>query len=68
MEVGGNQDVEDMTILENVTAGVTLATSTFTSAISIFGTEPLVYFVGAGFFLLGVAAVRKIMMPRKTSG
>lgn len=54
-----------MTILENVTLGITLMTTTFNSAISIFTQEPLVYFVGAAFFLMAVGIARRIMMPKK---
>lgn len=54
-----------MTVLENVTSGITLMTTTFTDALSIFTTEPLVYFVGAAFFLMAAKFAKRIMMPRK---
>lgn len=54
-----------MTVLENVTSGINLMTTTFNSGISIFSQEPLVYFVGAGLFILAVMVVKRIVMPRK---
>lgn len=57
-----------MSVLENVTAGITLASGTMTSVITVFTTEPLVYFVGLAFLIFVVGMVRKLMMPRKSRG
>lgn len=54
-----------MTTLENVTAGITLLSTTITSVIETFVTEPLVYFVGAAFGIIAFGLVRGVMMPRK---
>lgn len=57
-----------MSVLENVTAGINLASNTMTSVITVFTTEPLVYFVGLAFVILIVSMVRKLMMPKKSRG
>lgn len=55
-----------MTVLANVTEGVTLLTGTLIpGTIATFSEPPLVYFVAAGAVMIAWRMIRKSVMPRK---
>lgn len=54
-----------MSALDNVTSGITLTTTTFNSVLGVFVQPPLVYFIGAMFFIAVVGIVKKIVLKRR---
>lgn len=54
-----------MAALDNVTAGITLTSTTFNSVLGVFVQPPLVYLIGAMFFVAVVGLVKKITLKRR---